>query len=228
MLGFRFFIKKLKGKYHLLTSKNISKKSFFANNTQFLGIDNITIGENCTIGENTRFTVNDRNSKDIKIRIKNNVYIGRNNFFTVGGYLEIKEYCIFGDNCSFLGSNHTIESPLVPYAHSGATLHEKITIGVNCWFGINSVVIGNVTIGHGCVIGANTLITKDIPPFSIVVGNPSRIIKRFDFFKDKWVKNLDVPESIYSEEQVYLKFLTDNYGKMPLAYYSSSSVFGNL
>ncbi len=59
--------------------------------------------------------------------------------------------------------------------------YEKTTIGSDVWIGSNAFVKGGVTIGHGAVIGAHSVVTKDIEPYSIVAGNPARLIrKRFD------------------------------------------------
>ena len=55
---------------------------------------------------------------------------------------------------------------------------KPITIEDNCWLASNVVVCGGVTIGEGCVIGAGSVVTKDIPPYSLAVGNPCRVIRK--------------------------------------------------
>ena len=55
---------------------------------------------------------------------------------------------------------------------------KPITIGDNCWLASNVVVTGGVTIGEGCVIGAGSVVTKDIPPHSLAVGNPCKVIRQ--------------------------------------------------
>ncbi len=55
---------------------------------------------------------------------------------------------------------------------------KPITIKDNCWLASNVVVCGGVTIGEGCVIGAGSVVTKDIPPYSLAVGNPCRVIRK--------------------------------------------------
>lgn len=59
-------------------------------------------------------------------------------------------------------------------------------IGSETWIGIHAAIIGNVTIGKHCVIGANCVITHDIPSYSVVVGNPGKIIKRYNQESKKW------------------------------------------
>lgn len=115
----------LKGKLYRSISRNISKTSFIGRNVQILGLKNVCIGKNCVIGDNTTITVNDRTISENSLIIGNNTYIGRNNFIAVGKSIEIKEYCIFGNNCAIMCSDHDFSSPLIPYAISGVTTHKK-------------------------------------------------------------------------------------------------------
>jgi acetyltransferase-like isoleucine patch superfamily enzyme len=224
----KFLFIKLKSLLKLSSNKNISKDIFLGPNVQIFGLDNILIKEFCTIGESTLLTVNNRSNQDIQLTICTNVYIGRDNFISVGKSVYISDYCIFGNKCSLVCSDHIFESPLIPYGLSGNSYEKKIIIGVNCWFGHGVSVVGNVKIGHGSIIGANTLITKDIPPFSMVVGNPAKIIKTFNFETDEWEKELHENKSIYLNEEAYLKHLKTNNGNVHLAYHSASSRLGHL
>jgi acetyltransferase-like isoleucine patch superfamily enzyme len=211
-------------------SKNISNKSYIARNVQIIGVKNTSIGENTTIGEGSLLTINNRNTSDISLKIGSNVYIGRDNFFTVGKLVHISDYCIIGNKCSFICSNHNFESPLVPYSQSGATYVNSISMGVNCWIGNNVSIIGNVKIGHGSIIGANSLVLKDIPPFCLAYGNPLKIVKRFDFDISKWV-SYDINyngNNQYYNESFYLSYLKQNFNDVDLAYHSSSSEFKDI
>lgn len=55
---------------------------------------------------------------------------------------------------------------------------KPVTIGSNCWIASNVVITGGVTIGEGCVIGAGSVVTRDIPPDSLAVGNPCKVIRK--------------------------------------------------
>ena len=55
-----------------------------------------------------------------------------------------------------------------------------ITIGKNVWIGENAVILQDITIGDGCIIGAGSIVTKDIPAYSVAVGNPARVIKQLE------------------------------------------------
>lgn len=74
----------------------------------------------------------------------------------------------------------TAQLPGYPQTHS----EEKITIGSDVWIGRNAVLLGNITIGHGAIVGAFSVVAKDVPPYAVVVGNPSQI-KRYRFSEDQ-------------------------------------------
>lgn len=67
-------------------------------------------------------------------------------------------------------------------------VRKPVTIGAESHIGANSVVVAGVRIGERCQIGAGSVVTKDIPPFSVAVGNPARVIKRYDPVKGVWVR----------------------------------------
>lgn len=228
MRKIKFFVLKLIGKYKLLKTKSISNKIFLGPNVQFFGLKNTSIQDNCTIGENSLFTINNRSINHIQLTIGENVYIGRDNFVSVGKSVYISDYCIFGNKCSIICSDHIFDSPLIPYMLSGNSFEKRVIIGTNCWLGHGVSIIGNVKIGHGSVIGANSLITKDIPPFSLVVGNPSKIIKTFNFETNQWEREIQNCSSIYLDEDIYLEYLKTSKKNIDLAYHSASSKLGHL
>ncbi len=61
-------------------------------------------------------------------------------------------------------------------------------IGDGTWIGTNAVIVGNVRIGKNCVIGANSVVTKDIPDYCVAVGIPCKVIKRYSLETQNWVK----------------------------------------
>lgn len=93
-----------------------------------------------------------------------------------------------GDNV-FIGPNVTLATPMHPLLPEERNVRQDengryynleyakpITIEDNCWLASNVVVCGGVTIGEGCVIGAGSVVTRDIPPHSLAAGNPCRVI----------------------------------------------------
>ena len=152
----------------------------------FTGRKYITISKTALISQNTWLNVNSRDTSP-KISIGNYCYIGRNNFFTSGKKISIDDYSITSVNCNFLGSEHDYSNPMIPYYFAPTSNEKEIIIETNVFVGANVSIIGNVCIGYGSVIGANSVIVNaDIPPFSLVVGNPGHVIKRFSFPSNEW------------------------------------------
>jgi lipopolysaccharide O-acetyltransferase len=63
-----------------------------------------------------------------------------------------------------------------------------VHIGADSWIAYGACVLPNVTIGRHCIIGALSVVNRDIPPYSVAVGSPARVVKRYDFDRKEWVK----------------------------------------
>ena len=110
----------------------------------------------------------------------NHIFVGRNFFANYNCcFLDVGKIT-FGDNC-LLGPNVCISTaghPVHPAARN--TLYEfgiDITVGNSVWIGANAVICPGVTIGDCCVIGAGSVVTRDIPAWSVAAGNPCRVIR---------------------------------------------------
>jgi len=119
------------------------------------------------------------------------VQIGENSLIGLGnviiGPVKIGNNVILAQNIVASGLNHNYTNVVLPIHQQGTTV-APIVIDDDCWIGANAVIVAGVTIGKHCVIAAGTVVTKDIPPYSVAVGNPSRIIKKYDFTQKEWVK----------------------------------------
>lgn len=110
------------------------------------------------------------------------IYIDKGTFISVGvciagaGNVKIGKRCLIAAHSGIFANNHTYADPLKYIADQGVT-SKGITIEDDCWLGHSVTVTDGVTIGKGSVIGAGAVVTKDIPPYSIAVGMPARVIK---------------------------------------------------
>lgn len=115
--------------------------------------------------------------------------IGKRCFFNYNLTIQDDAPVTIGDDNNF-GPNLTIVTPLHPMLPDERRLMldgngqpkrfcyaKPVKIGSNCWFGANVIVCPGVTIGDGCVIGAGSVVTRDIPPLSFAAGNPCRVIR---------------------------------------------------
>lgn len=116
-------------------------------------------------------------------------YIGRNCNLTK---VSIGNYCSIANNVSIGQGEHNlfnISTSSFFYHNSYEELTQKeCTIGHDVWIGTDSIILRGVKIGTGSIIGANSVVTKDVPPYSIVVGVPAKVIKYR--FKDEMINRI--------------------------------------
>ena len=120
--------------------------------------------------------------------IGNHVWIGRNCHIGCEYEIIIEDYVIFGPMVHVTDRNHYYEDVTKPIELQGEFGKGKMTIGAESWIGFGAQIMAGVNIGRHCVIGAGSIVTKDVPDYSVVGGNPARILKRYDFNTQKWVK----------------------------------------
>ncbi len=111
------------------------------------------------------------------------VRIGSGSFLNIGvmvaaaELVEIGEHCMFANGCFITDANHRFDDLQKPVPWQGFTSKGPTRIGGNVWCGAHVVVTSGVTIGERCVIGANSVVTEDIPAFSIAAGAPARVLR---------------------------------------------------
>jgi acetyltransferase-like isoleucine patch superfamily enzyme len=112
------------------------------------------------------------------------VRIGSQSFLNIGvmvaahQLVEIGDHCMFANGCFVSDANHRYDDPDKPVPWQGFTTKGPTRVGDNVWCGANVVITSGVTVGERCVIGANSVVTQNLPPFSIVFGAPARVVKR--------------------------------------------------
>ncbi len=181
--------------YRLMFSK-ISWKVFIENNVDFVGAGNIEIGKNVYIfkgarldargHENNKLSLGDgvaieRNTEigcleDTHIQIGHDTFIGPNVCIGGPGDIKIGNRCLIAAHTGIISNNHKFSDLSIAIKDQGLT-RKGITIEDDCWLGHGVTVLDGVTIGTGSVIGAGAVVTKNIPPFSVAVGTPARVIK---------------------------------------------------
>jgi acetyltransferase-like isoleucine patch superfamily enzyme len=114
------------------------------------------------------------------ITLGNDVVIAENCVLGGQGGLTIGNYVMIGNNATIITANHGFSRSDIPMLRQSLDI-AAVRIEDDVWIGANAVILPGVNIGQGAVIGAGAIVTKDIEPYSIVVGNPAKPIKkRFD------------------------------------------------
>jgi acetyltransferase-like isoleucine patch superfamily enzyme len=112
------------------------------------------------------------------------VNIGRHTYLnlgcTIAAYEEVRigQHCMFANGCFVTDADHRYDDPRTPMYEQGYRVKGPTIIGDNVWCGVNVVVLGGVTVGDHCVIGANSVVTHDIEPFSVAAGIPAQVIRK--------------------------------------------------
>lgn len=167
---------------------------------KFIG-RNIYVGIGCKIINNGMIELNENvklrgnafisTNKNSIIKVGKNTDIGINSRICAANKIIIGDNVLFGPNVYIADQDHKYKDVKKPIMEQGAYKTKGIIIGEGTWIGINVVIIGEVTIGKNCVVGANSVLTKSIPDYSVAVGAPAKIIKKYDVDLDKWVKVQD-------------------------------------
>lgn len=136
--------------------------------------ENISIGENCGVGAFAFFS-----AFGGEIRIGNEVFLNRNVHInaSIGGIIDIGDKCLIGPNVVFRTANHNFDSIELPIQKQGHKI-DNIILETDVWVASNVVLVGGIRIGKGSVIAAGSVVTKDIPSYSVVGGVPAKIIKK--------------------------------------------------
>ncbi|MEM7580794.1 MAG: acyltransferase [Cyanobacteria bacterium P01_A01_bin.80] len=174
----------------------MGKSIYIQNGVDVLGASNIEIGDGVHLfrgvrvdalgHQNNQITLKEgvaiERNVDIGALDNTHIYIDKGTFIGVGaciagpGNVKIGKRCLIAAHSGIFANNHKYGDPLRYIADQGVTC-KGITIEDDCWLGHAVTVIDGVTIGKGSVIGAGSVVTKDIPPYSIAVGTPARVIK---------------------------------------------------
>jgi len=110
------------------------------------------------------------------LKIGNNSSIGPYSYIGCSGYIEIGDNVMMSPRVSIYAENHLFDDPGLTIKEQGVK-REFVKIEDDCWIAANTIILAGVTIGRGSVIAAGSVVTKDIPPYSVVGGIPAKVIK---------------------------------------------------
>ena len=124
-----------------------------------------------------------------KIIIGKRCFLGYRLCILAGADVVIGDDVLMASDITLCSHNHGINPDIdIPYMSQKLTC-KPIKIGDNCWIGDKSIIVAGVSIGRGTIIGAGSIVTKDIPDYCIAAGNPARIIKKYNFESKRWERH---------------------------------------
>ena len=127
---------------------------------------------------------------EVNIIIDDDCAIGSRNVISAKNLIHIERDVIFGSSVLIMDHNHAYEDITLPIRKQGCTPGGTIRIEQGCWIGQGAAIVcneGELVIGRNCIIGANSVVTKSVPPYSVIVGNPGRVARQFDPAKAMWI-----------------------------------------
>jgi acetyltransferase-like isoleucine patch superfamily enzyme len=157
------------GNHYLLYFKKAGRKlcqkkfKYFGEGAEFrpgayaFGCSKISLGRNVVIRPTTMLFADIRNN---------------------GAEIIIEDDVLLGSGVHFYVTNHKFDNPDIPIIDQGHYDSKSIIVEKGSWIGANAIILPGVTIGKNSVIGAGSVVTKDIPAFSVAVGNPAHVIKK--------------------------------------------------
>jgi acetyltransferase-like isoleucine patch superfamily enzyme len=116
--------------------------------------------------------------------------VGRRCVISARNKIHFERDVVFAPSVLVMDHNHAFEDVNVPIKDQGITVGGTIRIEEGCWIGFGAAIVcgkGELVIGRNSVIGANAVVSRSIPPNSVVTGNPARVVKQFDPARGEWV-----------------------------------------
>lgn len=145
----------------------------------------IYIDDNVVISDKAWLMGSDK--KEITLKIAKGTRIGNFAHIIAKHMVCIEESVLIADKVFISDCTHSYEDINVPVTDQNIHMLNDVCIGKGSWIG-EGVCICGAKIGKHCVIGANSVVTKDIPDYSVAAGSPAIVVKKYDFNSETWVK----------------------------------------
>jgi acetyltransferase-like isoleucine patch superfamily enzyme len=137
----------------------------------------LEVGEHTLLEPHVWITI----APDARVRIGSGTFLNIGVMVASVELIEIGDHGMFANGCFISDGGHRFDDPDKPVPWQGFTSKGPTRIGDNVWCGANVVITSGVTVGERCVIGANSVVTRDVPPFSIAAGVPAKVLSKIEF-----------------------------------------------
>ena len=186
------FIFGLRYLYHRLFTNfyHLGRRVGFGKNVAIRNPKYISLGNNVYLDNNAILQVPEEHaeygSHKPKLEIEDKVTVGSTTMISAVNSIQIKKNVLISQHCFIGDHNHEYKDINTPIRYQGLTNVAPIVIDEGAWIGANVTVAPGVKIGKNAVVGANSVVTKDVPDYSVAVGLPAQVIKKYNFKTKKW------------------------------------------
>ena len=170
----------IKNSFQSFGKKTIIKPFLNFSHPEYIKIGNyVNVGNSCRITVSTDFAgVKTQSTTKTKINIGNHVDIGNDTFISANNDIKIGNHVIMAPYVFITDHDHGFYQTDKNLHQQPLTQNGHVSIGDNVFLGTKCSILKNVSIGQHSVVGANSVVTQNVPAFSIVAGNPAKIIKK--------------------------------------------------
>ncbi|MGB3491695.1 MAG: acyltransferase [Elainellaceae cyanobacterium] len=193
---------KIKAKGLLSTLKSVGSGNAIDYPIKVDGARYITLGNHVSISWNTRlYCVNKYGNQTFmpELILDDRVYVGQGCHIVACRKIHIESDVMLGSSCYVSDNLHDYTDVDVSINRGLLKVPGEVVIGAGSWLGNHTCVFGNIRIGKHCVVGANSVVNRNIPDYSVAVGAPAKIIKRYDFETQAWRKTDEHGNFLLSE-----------------------------
>jgi acetyltransferase-like isoleucine patch superfamily enzyme len=162
---------------HFLRREAFVRWPVHGNVLEALDEDRLRIGANTLLEPGVWITA----PGDARVTIGSGTFLNLGVMIAAMELVEIGDHCMFANGCFVTDANHRFSDPELPVTWQGFTTKGPTRVGDNVWCGAHVVITSGVTIGERCVIGANSVVTEDLPPYSIAAGAPAKVLRTVSY-----------------------------------------------
>lgn len=160
-----------------LRIRQVGSHTFFRPPCHIIGGQAIEIGSYTEFADGVRLAT----WNEGRLSIGNSCAIGHNSFITASNEIRIGNNVLFGGNVLVSDNSHgrcTPDELDIPPIKREVFSKGPVVIDDNAWIGQNACILANVHVGKGAIIGANSVVTHDVPPYCVAVGSPAKVIQK--------------------------------------------------
>ena len=143
----------------------------------FVTLQGVVLGDFVVIGQNAWIQIVSYGGMHGKIFVGNGTQIGRGAVISAIDSVVIGSKCLLSYHVSIFDHDHEVTNVNISPMDSGISQNEPVTIEDHCFIGAHTFILKGVHLGKHCVVGANSVVTKSFPRYSVIAGNPARLIR---------------------------------------------------